>query len=118
MAYFAELDSNNVVLRVIVADQAFIDSGLVGASKNWLVTAQDGSVRKNYAGVGHVYDKTLDAFIPPKAEPSFVLNTQTAQYEPPIPKPADGKPYIWDEPTLQWNLDTEDINKEAQIKNK
>lgn len=80
MAHFAELDENNVVLRVIVvhnnelldADgveqetlgQAFCTNLLGG---NWKQTSYNGSFRKNYAGIGFTYDPTLDEFVQPKA---------------------------------------------------
>lgn len=85
--YFAEIDKNNIVLRVIVADQAFINSGAVGSPAKWVQTAYDAlggvykdaqfQARKNYAGIGYTYDKTRDAFIPPKPDDTFVLNEQT-----------------------------------------
>lgn len=87
MAYFAEIDANNIVLRVIVADQEFIDSGAVGDPDTWIETSintRDGvyydpetgqpaadqslSLRENYAGVGYTYDPINDAFIPPQPE--------------------------------------------------
>jgi hypothetical protein len=89
--YFAEVDSNGNVLRVIVATQKVIDSGIVGDSKNWIQTSMDGSLRKNYAGTGYTYDKTLDAFIAPQPASNFILDTQTANwkgtYPTPIPTP-------------------------------
>lgn len=102
MPQFAEIDKNGVVLRVIVADQAFIDSGAVGNPSAWKETKEDGSLRKNYAGPGATYDKGLDAFVPPKPFASFVLNAQTAKYEAPVAKPVDGKSYDWDEKSLNW----------------
>lgn len=62
--YFAEIDKNGVVLRVIVATQAVIDSGIVGDPANWVQTYIDGSQKKNYAGKGYKYDKIQDYFIP------------------------------------------------------
>jgi hypothetical protein len=78
MAHFAELDKNNVVLRVIVvhnnelidADgveqealgQVFCTSLLGG---NWKQTSYNGTIRKNYAGAGFIYDPVLDEFNPP-----------------------------------------------------
>ena len=81
---FAEIDSNGVVLRVIVADQRFIDSGKVGNPQNWIKTSSEGSVRKNYAGKGYIYDKTRDAFIPPKQSSNAVFNETKAQWIEPI----------------------------------
>ena len=83
--YFAEIDKNNVVLRVIVASQAFIDSGKAGPVKNWVQTTVDGSLRKNYAGKGYKYDKVRDAFIPPKTSSTATLDGATAKWVEPIP---------------------------------
>jgi hypothetical protein len=63
---------------------------------------QSKAFRKNYAGVGYVYDEFRDAFIPPKPFPSWVLNEQSCLWESPIPMPNDGKMYIWDENTQSW----------------
>lgn len=83
--YFAEVDKNGVVLRVIVADQAFINSGAVGNPASWIQTSIDGTLRKNYAGKGYTYNNGLNAFIPPKPRPDATLSSTTARWnEPPI----------------------------------
>jgi len=101
MSHFAEIE-NNLVLRVIVAEQDFINSGAVGDSFNWVQTSYSGSFRKNYAGIGYTYDATRDAFIPPQPHPSWILNEDTCQWLPPIAEPTDGGAYEWDEPTTSW----------------
>ncbi len=63
---------------------------------------QSKAFRKNYAGVGYVFDTERDAFIPPKVYNSWVLNEDTCQWEPPIDYPDDGKRYMWDEATTDW----------------
>lgn len=122
MAHFAEIDENNIVLRVIVAEQDFIDSGAVGDSSRWIQTSyntrggiyykpnsdepsedQSKALRKNYAGIGYTYDANLDAFIPPKPFNSWILNNQTGLWESPIPYPNDGNYYAWNEETKSWN---------------
>ena len=119
MSHFAEINLENIVQRVIVADQDFIDSGAVGDKNNWVQTsyntyggvhyASDSktvdngvALRKNYAGIGHTYDKTRDAFISPKDFASWTLNEDTCQWEPPIAYPDDDKMYNWDEDNTQW----------------
>lgn len=119
MAYFAELDSSNKVLRVIGVDNfkcmdrhgnEVIDLGaefckaLFGEHTVWKQTSFNAKFRKNYAGIDYFYDETLDAFIPPKPYPSWVLNTNTCLYEAPIPCPEDGQKYRWDEDSVQWVL--------------
>ena len=90
MSHFAEIDKNNVVLRVIVAEQDFIDSGAVGNPENWIQTSYNtiGGVhtkggqplRKNYACIGYTYDKARDAFIPPKPSKDVTLDEKTCQW--------------------------------------
>ena len=115
MAHFAEIDDNNVVLRVIVvankdtadANGNEVDSiGVAFCQRllggNWKQTSYNGNIRKNYAGVGYTYDAGIDAFVPPKPYPSWVLNSNTAQWKAPVPMPQDGKMYSWDEATQSW----------------
>jgi hypothetical protein len=101
MSHFAKLN-NNVVTEVIVSEQDFINSGAVGDSFLWVQTSYNGNFRKNYAAVGHTYDKTKDAFIAPKPYPSWVLVEDTCQWEAPTAMPDDGKEYEWDENTTAW----------------
>lgn len=115
MAHFAEIDSNNVVLRVVVvdnkdtADAQGVEKEHIGAAYlerllggTWVQTSYNGNFRKRYAGVGYTYDAALNAFISPKPFPSWVLNTTTIEWEAPVPMPDDGKPYRWDEATQSW----------------
>ncbi len=116
MAHFAELDNNNIVVRVIVvADENEADGEnwcrnlLGGFWKKTSYYTQAGvhltggtPFRKNYAGIGYSYDPTRDAFIPPKPFNSWVLNENTCVWDPPTPMPSDGKLYRWDEDTLAW----------------
>jgi hypothetical protein len=115
MAHFAQLDSNNVVTQVVVisnkdtADVNGVEKEYIGAAfceklfgGTWKQTSYNGSVRKNYAGIGYTYNPSIDAFVPPKPYPSWVLNEDTAQWGAPIPKPEDGKTYVWIEDTTSW----------------
>jgi hypothetical protein len=102
MSHFAEINSDSIVQRVIVAEQNFINSGAVGDSFNWVQTSYNGNFRKNYAGSGYTYDKTRDAFIAPQPYPSWTLVEATCQWESPIPYPTDDKMYTWDEETTNW----------------
>jgi len=101
MSHFAKLN-NNIVTEVIVAEQDFINSGLVGDSFNWVQTSYNGNFRKNYAGIGYTYDSTRDAFIAPQPFNSWALNEDTCQWEAPTPYPDDDKMYTWDEATTNW----------------
>lgn len=115
MAHFAELDANNVVLRVIVvgnadtSDADGVEKEHIGAAfcerlfgGTWKQTSYNGNMRKNYAGIGFTYDAQRDAFIPPQPYPSWVLVEDTCQWTAPVATPTDGKMYSWDEPTTSW----------------
>lgn len=115
MAHFAELDENNVVLRVIVvgnadtSDAAGVEKEHIGAAfcerlfgGTWKQTSYNGNMRKNYAGTGYTYNAIRDAFIPPQPFPSWVLVEDTCQWTAPVAMPTDGKMYSWDEPTTSW----------------
>ena len=102
MSHFAEIDNDNIVQRVIVAEQDFINSGAVGDSFRWVQTSYNNNFRKNYAGKGYTYDKARDAFIPPQPYPSWLLDEDTCRWEAPTPMPDDGKMYVWDEDTTSW----------------
>lgn len=115
MAHFAEIDSDNKVLRVIVVhnnellDEAGNESEAKGAEfcrnllgGTWVQTSYNGTFRKNYAGIGYTYNTARDAFIAPSPFDSWHLNEETCCWEAPIPSPKDGLIYSWDEVTLSW----------------
>ena len=118
MAHFAKVE-DGLVTEVLVISQDVVDSGLFGDPSLFIQTSyntrggvhynQQGEpdgpgLRKNYAGIGFSYDPVLDAFIPPKPFPSWLLNTETCLWEAPVPYPTDGKFYTWDEATISWVL--------------
>jgi hypothetical protein len=98
MSHFAKIE-NNIVTQVIVAEQDFIDTGILGDPSQWIQTSYNtrGGVhlnggtplRKNYAGIGYTYDSVLDAFIPPKPHASWLLNEDTCQWHPPVDHTGD-----------------------------
>jgi len=115
MAHFAELDANNVVLRVIViatkdnSDASGVEKESIGRAfcerlfgGNWVQTSYNGNMRKRYAGIGYLYDPSLDAFIAPKPYPSWTLD-DNADWQAPVPMPADGGLYVWNEATQSWD---------------
>jgi len=104
MAHFAKLE-NNVVVKVIVAEPGFFDTFIDTSPGYWLETSYDGSIRKNYAGIGYKYDQGRDAFIPPKPYPSWVLNEDTCRWDAPTPMPDDDQRYTWNEDTQAWDVD-------------
>lgn len=124
MGHFAKVE-DGIVTQVIVAEQDFIDTGAVGDPAAWVQTSynthggvhynpdtgepsadQTKALRKNYAGIGMIYDSQRDAFYHPSPFPSWVLNEDTCDWDPPVPWPEDvgstneeGQTisYIWDE---------------------
>ena len=115
MAHFAEIDTDNIVLRVIVvADQDTADDDgnevdaigeafchdLLGGT--WKRTSYNNNYRVRYAGIGYSFDAGRDAFIAPSPFPSWVLNETTTEWEPPTPYPDDDKHYLWDEGSTSW----------------
>ena len=101
MSHFAKINGSNAVTEVIVAEQDFINSGVVGDSFLWIQTSYNNSFRKKFAGVGDTYDKTKDAFITPQPYPSWTLDASN-DWQPPTAYPADGKKYNWNEDTTNW----------------
>ena len=102
MSHFAEINSDSIVQRVIVAEQDFINSGVVGDSLLWIQCSYNGDFRKQYAGVGYKYDKEYDVFVCPQPYPSWTLDSNH-DWQPPTVRPtADGKMYTWDEPNTKW----------------
>jgi hypothetical protein len=117
MAYFCKLDDNDVVIDVhalnniemLTAEgvesedmgKAFFIRWSNGHSK-WVQTSYNGTIRKNYAGIGYTYDRVRDAFIPHKPFPSWTLVEDTCQWQAPVAMPTDDKIYVWDEATTNW----------------
>lgn len=128
MSHWAELDENNVVLRVVVGDnndpagdegyQWLIDNlggtwvktsynSFAGKRKNPEtneLTNEEG-FRKNYASVGFTYDEIRDAFIPPQPFPSWTFNEETCLWDSPIPYDFDDE-HEWSEEQQTWVLKT------------
>ncbi len=118
MAHFAKIDENNIVTQVLVIDQETINTGHFGDPSTFIQTSyntrggvhygQDGQpdngtpLRKNYAGIGYIYDSQRDAFYAPQPYNSWTLNEETCYWEAPTPMPTDGKLYTRDEDTLSW----------------
>jgi len=119
MAYFAQLNSDNLVQQVISVNNSVVNEpdyafpqtepfGQVFINQTlkipgtWKQTSFNKSFRKNYAGIGYTYDSARDAFIPPKPFPSWILNEETCLWESPTPYPQDGGGHIWDEESKTW----------------
>ena len=105
MSHFAEINSDGVVQRVIVAEQDFINSGAVGDSFLWVQTSYNNNFRKQFAGIGFTYDRVKDKFIAPQPFPSWVLDSNN-DWKAPSAMPDDGKIYYWDEDSKSWKEQT------------
>jgi hypothetical protein len=112
MSHFAEIDNNNIVLRVLVGPnygdegEAFFNA--LGGT--WVKTSYNGNIRKNYAGIGYTYDEDRDAFIAPKPYNSWLLDEDTCRWQAPVPYPTDGLMYQWDEELTDWKPIIKEIN--------
>lgn len=119
MAHFAEIDDNNIVLRVVVIHNnelldengneseergvAFCKSIFSdNVNTRWIQTSFNSNFRKNFASSGSTYDPVRDAFIPVKPFPSWILDESTCKWKPPIDYPSDGLGYFWDERNVTW----------------
>jgi hypothetical protein len=86
MSHFAELDKNNKVIRVTVGDNndPAGDEGyqwlLDNLGGTWVKTSYNGTIRKNFAGIGYSYDEQRDAFIPPEPINNLGLDETTCQW--------------------------------------
>lgn len=127
MSHFAQVDENDIVISVIVAEQDFIDSGAVGDPASWIQTSYntrggvhygpdgkpDGGIalRANYACVGSIYDRANDVFYAPKpSDLPNAINTGAPQWKWtfPIPRPAEGHKYTWSVTENNWVLKPEE----------
>ena len=115
MAHWAKIE-NGIVVQITVGSNNDLDEGYQWLIDNlggtWIKTSYNthGGVhalggiplRKNYAGIGSIYDEKRDAFYEPQPFPSWKLNEDTCIWEAPVEYPTDGKVYRWDEPTVSW----------------
>jgi hypothetical protein len=126
MAHFAELDINNKVLRVVVAcNQDIANNGgeqseqaaehfkkVCKLSENgvkWVQTSYNNNFRKQYAGVGMIYDSIKNKFISDQPFPSWSLDVND-DWQAPVTYPTittygDNVKYVvikWDEVNIRW----------------
>jgi len=107
MAHFAEIDAENTVVRVIVADnKEWCENNLGGT---WVQTSyntignqhpEDRPLHKNYAGIDYKWDGI--GFYAPQPFPSWIKDAETYLWNAPTPMPTDGNRYTWDEDSLSW----------------
>lgn len=112
MAHYAFIDENNIVTQVIVGvNETELIEGI--SPEAWyqnfrgercVRTSFNGTIRKNYAGIGYEYDESRDAFIPPKPFASWLLDEATCRWVAPVDKPSDGGMYAWNEDLGDWEV--------------
>jgi hypothetical protein len=88
MAHYAFLDENNIVTEVIPGiDETELIEGL--DTETWYGnfrgqvckrTSYNGNIRKNYAGIGYVYDEVRDAFIAPEPENAIGFDEENCRW--------------------------------------
>ena len=136
MAHFAELNSSNEVLQVIVISNTDVDAnggdestqaetfvativpyGTGGAA--WKQTSYNNNFRKQYAGIGQFYNSSLDMFVVAQPYPSWSLDS-SGDWKAPVTVPnvteISGLTVFtsWDEPNLRWLGSTWSDNMEQQ----
>ena len=90
MSHWAEIDKTGLVLRVLVGDNNEPDEGqafMESLGGTWVKTSYNGTIRKNYAGVGYTYDADRDAFIPPEPDNATGFDENTCQWIVPTHDP-------------------------------
>ena len=134
MAHFAELNSNNVVIRIVVAcNQDIANNGgelseqaaehfktVCPFSENgvkWIQTSYNNNFRKQYAVIGGIYDVNKDKFIDSQPYQSWSLNSND-DWQAPIAYPTittygNNVNYLiyWDEAGQRW-IGKDDQNNE------
>jgi len=113
MAHYAKVDQGRVI-KVIVAEAEFFNTFVDSSPGDWIQTSYNtrGGVhlnggtplRGNFAGIGHIYDRTNDVFYAPKPYASWTLNETTWTWDAPTPMPDDGKSHRWNESTTSWDV--------------
>jgi len=126
MAHYAFLDENNIVTEVIVGRD---ENEIVDGVSDWEVAYTEvrgqlckrtsyntsagvhttGGVpfRKNYAGIGMIFDEQKDAFYYPSPYPSWIFNEETCVWEAPVPNTTEWQFPYWNETTQNWEAPKE-----------
>lgn len=117
MAHYAFLNSENIVVNVIVGKDENNDinwenhyqltTGLICKRTSYNthnnVHVLNGTpFRKNYAGIGYTYNEVIDGFTPPKPFESWVLNEKTGLWSSPVLRPNVDYKCVWNENSLSW----------------
>lgn len=97
--WWAKIENNKVVDLIIVngdIDGAEFTSNLDGI---WIQSPESGP----WAQMDGFYDETKKEFYAPKPWASWTLDRNNV-WQPPTPKPTDGKNYAWYEAEQRWSI--------------
>ena len=113
MAHYAQVNSSDVVVQVLVMDNdketnegesaciAWLQTNV--HADDWVKTSYNNNIRKRYAGAGYTYDPEADVFIAPQPFASWALDSDF-DWQAPVAMPDDAsedKIYSWDEDVYQ-----------------
>ena len=103
MKFFAQLDATLTVVSITEGTDDTNELALSARTGGtYRQTYPDKSKRKNFAGIGYIYDRDKDAFIPPKPYASWILDENTCSWKAPSDKPGTDKEYDWNESKKEW----------------
>jgi hypothetical protein len=111
MAHYAFIDENNIVTQVIVGrDEDEVVDGISDWEAHYaevigqrcLRTSYNNNIRKKYASIGDTYNESADVFISPQPFPSWTLDEETTEWEPPVAPPTEGA-HSWNEDAQTWD---------------
>ena len=109
MAHYAQINSDSIVVTVLVMDNEWTDDECQTwltanvSTDDWVQTSYNNKIRKQFAGTGFTYDKSKDIFIAPQPFASWSLDSSN-DWQPPVAMPDDAsedKRYVWDEDAYQ-----------------
>jgi len=113
MAHFVQIINGIVTDGIVISNEIvgdkYPESELVGKGfiakhgyeGQWLQTSYNHNFRKQYAGIGFIYDEVADVFITPQPYSSWTLDNNY-DWIPPVPMPLNGKAYRWNEEIGEW----------------
>ena len=108
MAHFAEIDENNIVIRVLVVANDLEHRGAefladdLGLGGRWIQTSFNSTIRGTFAGIGYSYNEDEDLFVEPQPYPSWIR--EGSFWKAPIEQPDDDNFYLWNETEGAWDV--------------
>ena len=118
MAHFAQLNEQNVVVRVLVVSNddvnnlpfpesepvgiAFLNRLFPDQTLTWKQTSYNANFRRKYAGIGDTFNSEHDGFVPPTSFVGLTFCFNSWSWVPATPKPDDGYSYEWDVLAAKW----------------